>query len=118
MAVPSDTMAGIASSLFIATAIGSASFGKVLHWFPFRWLGRVSYSLYLIHIPIVMTLSYACGGFLRPDAAIVAIFLSAIAAEIMYRAVEVPSIRLGRWLTPPRPNAPVTASGVPLAMAS
>ena len=104
LCVESDTVKGIGSVLLIAAVIGSDSLRQALRLAPFRWLGRVSYSLYLIHFPIVMAIAYACGGRLTAGAAVAAIIASGIAAEIMYRSVEIPSIRLGRWLT--KPTAP------------
>jgi peptidoglycan/LPS O-acetylase OafA/YrhL len=62
MSVPSDTAKGIGSILLITAATGSNAFGRVLRFVPFRWLGRVSYSLYLIHVPIIASIVYANGG--------------------------------------------------------
>jgi peptidoglycan/LPS O-acetylase OafA/YrhL len=116
MLMPSDTAKGIGSVLLIATAIGSDAVGSFLRWRPLRWLGRVSYSLYLIHFPIIMAFAYACGGRTTAGAAIAAIILSGIAAEIMYPAIEVPSTRLGRRLTSPRSGFPAPPSSTPLAL--
>lgn len=61
---------------------------------PMRWLGSRSYSLYLVHEPIVVTLAFATGG--RTP---VLLFLAAVlppalvAAELFWRAVENPSIK-------------------------
>lgn len=115
MSVPSDTAKGIGSVLLIAAALGSDAFGRALRWPPFRWLGRVSYSLYLIHMPIVGAVIYAYGGPLTAYTAVAAVILSGIAAEVMYRMIEAPSIRLGRWLTSSRLSAAAARSGVPLA---
>jgi len=118
MLVPSDTIKGIGSALLIAATIGSAPLSSALQWLPFRWLGRVSYSLYLIHMPVITAVNY---GYRQPSsaaAAIAAVALSAIAAELMYRTIEAPSIRLGRWLTRSGRVAPAATAGCPLAPAS
>ncbi|MEX2697532.1 acyltransferase family protein [Rhizobium mongolense] len=67
-----------------------------------RWSGRVSYSMYLIHVPIMLALNYVLHDHV-PILAILAlaIFLTLIAAEIFYRFVEQPAMRLGRtYLNP------------------
>jgi peptidoglycan/LPS O-acetylase OafA/YrhL len=105
MSVPSDIARGFGAAILIATATGSGTFGRVLQFIPFRWMGRVSYSLYLIHLPIIVVMQRMSGDFITVPNAVVAVVLSGIAAEVMHRMIEAPSIRLGRWLTPPQANA-------------
>lgn len=64
------------------------------------WLGRVSYSLFLIHIPILMTAAHILSGTV-PMAAVLAITLAValLAAELLYRSVELPSIKIGRIMS-------------------
>ncbi len=73
------------------------------------WLGRSSYSLYLVHVP-VMVLTGASLLHYWPDmgqfpfmAALFAITapLCLLLASLMYRYVERPGIRLGKILMPP-----------------
>ena len=64
---------------------------------PFLFLGRASYSLYLIHLPILFAMTY----WLQPRVGITAVvliapILSLIAARAMYSLIEVPSISAGR----------------------
>ncbi|WP_375679706.1 hypothetical protein WGT02_33065 (plasmid) [Rhizobium sp. T1470] len=62
-----------------------------------RWIGRVSYSMYLIHVPIVLALNYVLHDHVPILAVLaLAIFLMLIATEIFYRFVEQPAIRLAR----------------------
>lgn len=59
-----------------------------------RWLGVRSFSLYLVHEPIVVSVAFALG---QADVGLViavALPLSLIVAEVFYRAVEGPSHRL------------------------
>jgi peptidoglycan/LPS O-acetylase OafA/YrhL len=61
------------------------------------WLGKRSFSLYLVHEPIVVTIAYLLHG--RPNViAVLALSLplSLFAAELFGRAVEMPSHRLSR----------------------
>jgi peptidoglycan/LPS O-acetylase OafA/YrhL len=64
-----------------------------------EWLGRISYSLYLIHVPVLLTLTHLLYGRV-PMAALLALIVatSLLLAHIMYAVVERPSMRLGRIL--------------------
>jgi len=64
-----------------------------------HWLGRVSYSLYLIHLPVLWFVGYQLGeSFGISVVVMVAIALSLVLAEFMFRFVEQPAIALGRRL--------------------
>jgi peptidoglycan/LPS O-acetylase OafA/YrhL len=57
-----------------------------------QWLGKRSFSLYLIHEPIVLTIVFALGG--KPNVALtfaLALPIVLMAAEGFFRAVEHPS---------------------------
>ena len=64
---------------------------------PILTLGSRSFSLYLVHEPIIVAIAFALGG--RPSIialAAVAIPVIAVVTEIFYRLVERPSHRLAR----------------------
>jgi peptidoglycan/LPS O-acetylase OafA/YrhL len=63
------------------------------------WLGRVSYSLYLTHLVVLIAAVYLLHNLL-PIAAILAlvVVLALIAAELLNRTVELPSTALGKRL--------------------
>ncbi|KQP97467.1 MULTISPECIES: acyltransferase family protein [unclassified Rathayibacter] len=61
-----------------------------------RWLGMISFSLYLIHEPIVVAVGVALGPDLSFLAIVIALPLSLAAGWAFYRAVEYPSHRLAR----------------------
>ena len=65
-----------------------------------KWLGRVSYSLYLVHIPVLTAMVFAFSPFV-PQWVIMSagLVLCLIAAELFHRFVEAPSIEFGRFLT-------------------
>lgn len=89
--------------------------GLVLYWsgrlgMMDRWpasrlvgyLGRTSYSLFLIHFPVLVVTSAIwarCGGESETSAlaaSLLAYLLSLVAADAFYRAVEMPSLRWSR----------------------
>ena len=68
---------------------------------PVQWLGMISYSLYLLHIPIggrVVNLGVRLGGGVGTKLLILgaAIVISIVAAYVAYRIVERPCHRLAR----------------------
>ncbi len=99
LAMASDVGNGVGAALAIALAVGTPALSRVLLHPVLRWLGRISYSLYLIHVPLLAACVYGFGGPLAPAIVIVAVGLCLLAAEIMFRMVELPSIAMGRWLT-------------------
>lgn len=78
-------------------------------WLP-TTLGARSYSVYIIHMPILELLLYALPlrGLSQPQAYALLtpclIVLTLIASELMYRLVERPMIRIGAQLAAPRPS--------------
>lgn len=66
---------------------------------PIQWLGRVSYSLYLIHVPVALALTHLLQGRLPSLVLVLCIVaVSLPAAALTWYLVEAPSQRLGRRL--------------------
>jgi len=67
-----------------------------------QWLGKISFSLYLVHQPILATFGFAFGGADWVMAAVLGTFCSFLAAYLFWRFIESPSHRLarqfGRWV--------------------
>jgi peptidoglycan/LPS O-acetylase OafA/YrhL len=81
---------------------------KILHWSPLRYFGKISYSMYLVHmIPLFVTLwlfkDYAIA---QEDLLLVTMMstlgVTCVLSAVMYRWVEVPFIELGRTIRLPR----------------
>jgi peptidoglycan/LPS O-acetylase OafA/YrhL len=92
-----DLISGSGAALLLALVLGSAQLQTALSWAPLRRLGEVSYSLYLVHVPVLLAaLHLAPTGLptwlpvaLTPPVAI-------LLALLLHRMVEAPAIRLGR----------------------
>lgn len=83
-----------ACSLIIICSINFNKISGFLDKGLFQWLGKVSYSLYLIHFPI---LSFLFDRSIGPVWLIsgLGIAFSLLSATIMHELVEIPAIRLG-----------------------
>ncbi|HEX2053186.1 MAG TPA: acyltransferase [Actinomycetota bacterium] len=89
-------VAGACLAIFAAVA-GPA---RWLETAPLQWLGTRSFSLYLVHEPIVVSAAVALGGTpTLPVILAVAVPISLAVAEVFYRVVERPSQRLGRLVS-------------------
>ncbi len=72
---------------------------------PLAWLGTISYSLYLVHVPIGGRVVNIGKRFVHDDlgylaVAFIALLCSLVAAYVFYRLVEVPAMRLAQKLLP------------------
>lgn len=105
----------VGASLFLAEKTG---WGR--RWPKGRavaWLGKISYSLFLVHFPVLVLVSTACirFGWTSAEAAVVAlsaaIALSVAAAAVFHRWVEVPAGHLARKLSTPRRSRATAIGG-------
>lgn len=94
--------------LLIATCVGSPAVLRVLDSRPGRFLGRISFGLYAIHIPVLCSLG--CWVLLRFNragssyavaagaAAVASVIGSVLLAMVVTRWVDQPSVRLASWV--------------------
>jgi peptidoglycan/LPS O-acetylase OafA/YrhL len=81
----------------VALAILGPRTRAALEALPIAWAGSRSYSLYLVHEPVVVVVAFALGGApALPLLVVVAVPLALLVTEAFYRAVERPSHRLAR----------------------
>jgi peptidoglycan/LPS O-acetylase OafA/YrhL len=97
LAVNSDILREFLFAAIIFCICLGGWFDTLLRRRPFLFLGRASYSLYLIHLPILFAMTY----WLQPTigiiaAVLIAPVLSLITARAMYSLIEVPGISVGR----------------------
>ena len=85
------------AALLIAAVARSVGLARALDAAALSWLGRVSYSLYLVHLPILLACGLWLDGVLPAPARLcLAIVLALVAAQVLWRLVEAPSIRWSR----------------------
>jgi peptidoglycan/LPS O-acetylase OafA/YrhL len=98
LACTNDDVAGIlASALLIVLARQP---GPLLAWLRWRgpvWLGKVSFSLYLIHLPLLAAMVHLLEGIASQSLAVgLGMLASLPAAALLHRAVEQPAHRLAK----------------------
>ena len=72
---------------------------RVLAWPPVVWIGRLSYSLYLVHWPVLVLAPFILMRRLSFGETLAALAVCFLLAWILYRLVEMPMRRV-RWRTP------------------
>lgn len=94
-----DLLTTVAVSGFIVMALASGKISSILLWRPFHYLGKISYSFYLLHIIILFTLLQLLNALLPlPLVLALVAALSFVFASLSYHWVEIPFIRLGKFL--------------------
>ncbi|WP_404475573.1 acyltransferase family protein [Microbacterium aerolatum] len=90
-------LAGVGAALVIIAAMGWPLLRSLLEGRVSQWLGRTSYSLYLVHVPVLGTLAYLWGSDRWALVAAAGIPLSLLLAAAFHRFLEAPSHRLARY---------------------
>lgn len=96
---------------------------RAMDWAPLCWLGRISFSMYIVHFAVIGAVGYALRPILDdvpPPAGLSLHYLVSLAATIplaaaTYRWVERPMIRLGSRVFPSRSKRPGADHSVRLA---
>ena len=73
-----------------------------------QWLGSRSFSLYLVHEPLVVSIALLLGPRLAPLTLVVAVPVALLVTDLFYRLIERPSHRLSKFI-----GARVAPSGLP-----
>lgn len=104
----------IGSSLFVVLAFASPTFASFLEVKPLRILGLLSFSLYLVHEPIVVAAGYA----LPEDpqmAVLVAMAGTAVVTPLFYLLIERPAHRLSKSVARRLRHRPRQHAGPPIS---
>jgi peptidoglycan/LPS O-acetylase OafA/YrhL len=107
------------AGLILLTNVDGGAFQRLLSHSVAQTLGEVSYSLYLIHVPVMLfVVRYPANLLAGFGAFALACVAGSVAAALAYyRLVEAPSLRLKDWLTSPRAPSPrPTTLGAPTAV--
>lgn len=56
-----EGVAVLGCALLVLLAVYAGWVRRGLEWRPVQWLGRVSFSLYLVHVPVIVTIAYLVG---------------------------------------------------------
>lgn len=91
-----STLVILGAVLLVITAIASRGVARVLELRPIQWLGRISFSLYLVHVPILVSLAFLIGPSHWRLIAVVGIPLALLVGWLFSQFVELPSHRLSR----------------------
>ena len=93
-----DWSVAFGSLLVITLAICSGTFRNLLNRHAIRYLGRISYSVYLVHATVLFTLIYICRGHLTFS--YFPIYLIGVLglASVFHYVIEKPSMILGQKL--------------------
>ena len=93
-----DWSAAFGSLILVSMALGSGSFKRLLNHSAINYLGRISYSLYLVHGTVLFTMIYLYQDHLK--LAVLPVYLLAVLglASSFYYVIERPSMLLGRRL--------------------
>jgi peptidoglycan/LPS O-acetylase OafA/YrhL len=94
---------GLGATLVMATIIGSKRAQHMLDKRVLNWAGQVSFSLYLVHMPLLIAMPRLLPNEMPAVLQVtMAVVLSLVVADIMYRTVEIRSLNWGkqtaRWL--------------------
>jgi len=115
--VPFALPPAVGAALLLAYAPGTPA-AALLSWRPLRWIGFISYSLYLWHRPIIAW--YLLGRSWEMNGADTAVLLamSFAAATLSYWLIERPALRRWRRGTGTQPHIAAAGALVALALGS
>lgn len=98
-----DWMIAIGCSVIILSSLNSTRLKILLLLRPIQFTGKISYSLYLFHMIILIVMINAFYGKMPINLILgISFILSFIIASVAYYIVEIPSIKLGKILTKKR----------------
>lgn len=91
---------GTALVIISGTIDGHTQLNRVLSVKPAQFVGKLSYSLYLYHWPIIVALEFSNGG-LTPRVGALGVLLSFLPAYLSFRFIETPFRTARRFVEPP-----------------
>ncbi|MCU1541674.1 MAG: hypothetical protein JWM01_2621 [Arthrobacter sp.] len=89
-----EAVVTVGAVLIVLLFVSCGSAKRLANTAVAQWLGRVSFSLYLVHLPIILAGVTLLRSVSLPLALSVSVAASLVAAELFFRFVEQPSHRL------------------------
>ncbi|HTE41287.1 MAG TPA: acyltransferase [Steroidobacteraceae bacterium] len=95
------------AALTVLLSLSSSRAHRFLNRVDLQWLGKISYSLYLVHLPILLFTMHMLADWKYRNLMLLMIPpLSLVTAQLFYMAIEAPSHKLGRrWLAAKRADS-------------
>ena len=111
-----DIAMGPGSALLLLLCLNSVSIERIMRTAPLQWLGTLSYSLYLLHIPVIAGCVYTLHDLMpMPAVMLCALTVTIVLADIFHRRVADPAAGLGKYwaniASPAQPRRSPQASG-------
>ena len=92
-----ELLYAVGSFLLLNLCLNSDTARALLRHQTLQWLGRISYSLYLTHLVVLLAVVYTLYGVVPMWMILLLVLvLSLVVATIFHHAVEMPSARLGK----------------------
>ena len=99
IAIPVEkAIVGVACIGIMVLALGWRGLSGFLLLPAWQFVGRISYSYYLLHLPVSKLVQYVFHDQFPVITPVVSIAGSLLLAWLAYRLIEIPSIRLGHHL--------------------
>lgn len=86
------------AALLVFCCLGSPGAARPLGARPVQFLARISFSLYLVHVPVLVALRFALPEVPAHVVMLVGVPLSIVAGALFHRIVESPSHRASGWV--------------------
>lgn len=95
-----DWYTSFGAALIILSALSSKVFSKLLLMKPVRFTGEISYSLYLVHPVVLITVVHILYGKMSvPLLLATSLIITIITSIVCHKLIETPSIKINRKLT-------------------
>lgn len=101
--VTQEFMVAVGAILIIASALPAGPIQHALSHPWLRWMGRISFSLYLIHVPLLLASIILLHAYVPMAVILIGVMIASIALAWLFNAwVVEPSARLGKVLAQKR----------------
>ena len=95
-----ELLVSTGSAMIVVSVLAAGPIQRVLQCAPLLWLGRVSFSLYLVHVPLLFVAVILLHDYVPLAVILVGVaFASLVVAWLFNDLVAEPSARLGKSLT-------------------